>query len=43
MAVVAVAVTAHLGGTASNANQLTRSASPTQHPQPTPRLAGEGR
>ena len=41
--VVAVAVvadtTAHLGGTASTANQLTRSASPTRHP----RLAGEGR
>ncbi len=32
-------LTAHLGGTASTAKQLTRSPSPAQHP----RLAGEGR
>ncbi len=36
---VVVDITAHLGGTASTTNQLTRSASPT----PRPRLAGEGR
>ena len=35
---VVVDITARLGGTASTANQLTRSASPAQHP----RLAGEG-
>ena len=35
---VAVDITAHLGGTASTAKQLTRSASPARHP----RFAGEG-
>jgi hypothetical protein len=41
--VVVTDLTAHLGGTASTANQLTRSASPARHPRPVPRLAGEGR
>ena len=36
---VVVDITAHLGGTASTANQLTRSASPA----PYPRLTGAGR
>ncbi|MDA7624838.1 hypothetical protein N8697_01575 [bacterium] len=36
-------LTAHLGGTASTANQLTRSASPAPRPQPTPRLTGDSR
>ena len=36
---VVVDITAHLGGTASTAKQLTRSPSPARHP----RLAGEGR
>ena len=40
---VVVDITAHLGGTASTANQLTRWTSPARHPRPTPRLAGEGR
>ena len=42
-AVMATDLTVHLGGTASTANQLTRSASPARHPRPVPRLAGEGR
>ena len=36
---VVVDITAHLGGTASTANQLTRSASPAQHPLSVPRRA----
>jgi hypothetical protein len=36
---VVVDITAHLGGTASTANQLTRSTSPARRP----RLAGAGR
>jgi hypothetical protein len=35
--VVVTDLTAHLGGTASTAKQLTRSTSPARHPRPVPR------